>query len=290
MRAGAITGAVLVAAAIASAADPPVPKLVSPAGHYSLKLYSVITPESQTMGLYLKTRIDGGPVLRMLLDSGAQHIVLDRRAAARVGRKTGSAFELVGVGTSTKSCTRAAPGTVQIGDLVLENCDILVVDGPIADDVDGVIPASLFAGFLIRLDLPHKVLELDAYPSEPPLQDAGNLPVRADNRLFFLRSMLNETQPGYVLLDTGATFSAVSLDAARASRTYWSLANSIALRSSAGGIEGFQLAPGIRFRCGPRVFSGDPAVVVDLSDFMRHHRFDITGILGIPPFVTRLSP
>jgi hypothetical protein len=38
----------------------------------------------------------------------------------------------------------------------------------------------------------------------------------------------------------------------------------------------------VRFQCGAREFSADPAVVVDLSDFARHHRFDITGILGYP--------
>ena len=84
------------------------------------------------------------------------------------------------------------------------------------------------------------------------------------------------------MLDTGATFSALSAEAARASRNYWSLANVISLRGSAGGIDGFQLPAGVRFRCGDRVLSGDPAVVVDLSDFARHHRFEISGILGYP--------
>jgi predicted aspartyl protease len=285
MRAGRIAAAVLAAAAAAFAADPPsdaAPKLASPAGHYSLKLNTLITPESQTVGLFFKARIDGGPVLRLLLDSGAQHIMLNRRAAAKIGRSAGSSFELVGVGTSSTACWRTAPGTVQIGDLVLNNCDILVVDGPMVEGVDGVVPMSLFASFLVRLDVPGKVLDLDAYPTAPPVQDASYLPARADNRLFFLQTVLNESQSGYVLLDTGATFSAVSPAAARASRTYWPLGNVIALRSSAGGIEGFPLPPGVRFRCGPRVLSADPAVVVDLSDFARHHRFEITGILGYP--------
>jgi predicted aspartyl protease len=265
-----IAGVVLVAAAFA--ADPT---------HYSLKLNAAITANSQTMGVFLKTRIDGGPVLRMLLDSGAQYIVLDRRAAARTGRSAGSAFELVGVGTSQTACKRAAPGTVQIGALVLKDCDILVVDR-LVDGVDGVIPMSLFADFLVRLNVPAKVLELDAYPPDPPVLDASYLPVRADNRLFFLRSILNESQSGYVLLDTGATYSAISPDAARASRNHWSPANAIALRGSAGGIEGFPLPPGIRFQIGARVLSADPAVVVDLSDIARHHQFGITGILGYP--------
>ena len=84
------------------------------------------------MGLYFKARIDGGPVLRMLLDSGAQHIVLDKRAATKVGRTAGSGFELVGVGASSNQCRRTAPGAIEIGDLVLQNCDILVVDGQIS--------------------------------------------------------------------------------------------------------------------------------------------------------------
>jgi hypothetical protein len=208
--------------------------------------------------------------------------VLDRRSAAKVGRKAGTALELVGVGAASKACKRGTPGTVQIGDLVLDDCDILAADGPILDGVDGVIPMSLFAGFLLRLHIPGKVLHLDAYPSDPPDADGSYLPVRADNRLFFLPTVLDELHPGYVLLDTGATFSAISPEAARPSRNYWSLANSICLLGGSGGIEGYTLPSGVRFRVGQRVLSADPAVVVDLSDFSRHHQFAITGILGYP--------
>jgi hypothetical protein len=126
------------------------------------------------------------------------------------------------------------------------------------------------------------VLDLDAYPAAPPVPDASYLPVRTDNRIFFLRATLNELQLGYVLLDTGATFSALSPEAARASRNYWSVADAMSLRSSSGGVEGFPLPPGVRFRCGARVFSADPAVVVDLSELSRHHQFAVTGILGYP--------
>jgi hypothetical protein len=278
-------GVALAAAATALAAESlPVatPKLASPAGHYTLRLSTVIAPDMRVMGLFLKARIDGGPVLRMLLDSGAQHVVLDKHAAARSGRTAGAALELVGVGASSKLCKRAAQGTVQIGDLVLDDCDMLVVDGQILEGVDGIVPMSLFAGFLVHLNVPNKVLELDAYPPDAPVRDAGDLPVRADNRLLFLHAGLDESQPGYVLLDTGATYSAISPAAARASRNYWSLGKAILLQGSSGGIEGFELAPGVRFRCGARVLSADPVVVVDLSDMARHHRFEVTGILGYP--------
>ena len=278
-------GVALAAAATALAADPQpaaTPKLASPASRYSLKLNTVMAPDMQVMGLLFKARIDGGPVLRMLLDSGAQYVVLDKRAAARSGRTAGPALEMVGVGASSKLCKHAARGAIQIGDLVLDDVDMLVANGQILEGVDGIVPMSLFAGFLVRLDVPAKVLELAAYSSDSRVSDASDLPVRADNRLLFLQTVLNESQPGYVLLDTGATYSAVSAAAARAARNYWSLTNSILLLGSSGGVEGFRLPPGVRFRCGTRVLSADPAVVVDLSDLERHHQFPITGILGYP--------
>jgi predicted aspartyl protease len=280
-----LIGVALAAAAVAFAAEPlPVatPRLLSTASHYTLQLSTVVAPDMRVMGLYFKARIGGGPVLRMLLDSGAQHVVLDKHAAARSGRTSGAAVELVGVGASSKLCKRATSGTLQIGDLVLDDVDMLTVNGQVLDGVDGIVPMSLFAEFLVRLDVRAKVLELDAYSSRPPVADVNNLPVLADNRLLFLHTVMNESQPGYVLLDTGAAFSAVSEAAARASRNYWSLANPVFLLGSSGDVEGFRLSPGVRFRCGTRVLSADPAVVVDLSDMARHHQFPITGILGYP--------
>jgi predicted aspartyl protease len=280
-----IAGALFVVAAAAFAADPPpdsIPKLSSPAGHYSLKLSALITPQSAILGLYFKARIDGGPVLRMLLDSGAQHILLDKGMAGKLGRTVGSGLELVGVGSASNTGRHATRASLQIGNLVLDGCDILVVNGQIEEGVDGIVPMSLFAGFLVHLDVSRKVLELDGYPSDPPAQDAGYLPVRTDHQLLFLHTVVNESQPGYVLLDTGATYNALSPEAARASRNYWSLTNAIDLRGAAGGTEGFPLPPGVRFRWGARVLSADPAVVLDLSNLARHHQFEIAGILGYP--------
>jgi Aspartyl protease len=247
---------------------------------YTLALYSLATPVIHEQGLFFKARIDGGPEFRMLLDSGAEQVVLNKRAAAKVGRSTGSGFELVGVGATSRSCKRAAPGTVQIGDLTLAGRQILVVDGEVLEGIDGIIPLSLFSDFLVRLDLPHRLLELDAYPPDRPAGDSGYLAARADHTLLFLQSTVNEAQAGYVLLDTGATYNAVSPAAARASGTYWNLRDAIGMRSGTGGIEGFPLPSGMRFRLGPRVLSADPAVVVDLSEFERRHEFQLAGILG----------
>src|SRR5664280_1228824 len=75
-----------------------VPQTGAPNQSHTLKLTSfVIPPRSSPAGLLLKVRIDNGPVLRLLLDSGAQFIVLDKNAAAKSDLAGGSDFDLVGM-------------------------------------------------------------------------------------------------------------------------------------------------------------------------------------------------
>src|SRR3974377_2284778 len=67
---------------------------------YRLGLTSVVNPPSGAMGLILKARVNGGPVLRLLVDSGAQYLVLDRKAARKSGQLSGAELDLVGAGAS----------------------------------------------------------------------------------------------------------------------------------------------------------------------------------------------
>lgn len=79
------------------------------------------------------------------------------------------------------------------------------------------------------------------------------------------------------LPDNGAMYHAVS----PASRNYRNSSRAIPLLGSRGGLEGFQLPPGVRFQCGPRVLSRRPRHGVDLSEFALSHRLAITGIPGL---------
>lgn len=269
------------ASAAAAGACVNAPATALPSSRYSIPLHSLFTPKAKTMGLYLKARIDGGPVLRLLLDSGARHLVLDKHAAAALGREPVSTLELVGVGTAAKTARRVSPGTLEIADLVLPHCDILTVDIQLLEGIDGVIPMSLFSGFLVRLDMPGKTLHLESYP-DAPVDDAGYSPARTDNCLLFVPAVLNEHQAGYVLLDTGATYNAVAPASTRAWKSYRLSSPNIDLRGGAGLMAGFLLPAGVSFRLGSRVLPADPAVVVDLSAFSSPLPFKLAGILGYP--------
>lgn len=255
------------------------------AGRYqshTLKLGSFVIPPSSPAGLLLKVRIDSGPVLRLLLDSGAQFIVLDKSAAARSRLSGGSELDLIGVGKQPKSARMAKAGSVRIGDLVFHDCDVILADGRLLDGIDGVIPLSLFSGFLVRLDIPGKRLDLRPYPPDRPVDDGDLAQVRASNSLLFLKAVLNDSQEGYLLLDTGAFYSAISESTARALKYPRLFASPVSLQGGVGAAEGKMLSSGVRFRFGSRLVEANPVVVVSLDELQLHHRMEVAGIVGYP--------
>ena len=173
-------------------------------------------------------------------------------------------------------------GTVAVGDLVFHNCPLIIADGKLLDGIDGVIPLSLFAGFLVHLDIPGRTLELRPYPPGGSVEDAGLAHVRASNDLLFIKATLNDSREGYVLLDTGASFNVISEGTARALKYPRLFGSAVPLRSGTGAIEGTAFPMEVRFRFGSRVVAANPVVVVGLSQFEQYHQMEVAGILGYP--------
>ena len=275
--------AILVTACMGLRAADSLPPAAPPsARHYSIQLHSLFTPQTSVMGLFLKARVAGGPTLRLLLDSGAQNIVLDKHAAAALNRQPIPTLDLVGFGSSAGSARRLAPADIEIDGLTLRACDILAVDSRLLEGIDGVIPLAVFDNFLVRLDLHAKTLDLGPYPSDAPIADPAYSPARAEHRLLFLPGVVNGLHSGYLLLDTGATYSALSLPAARRTKDYRVTPTTVPLRGAGGDADGFPLPAGIQFRVGSRTLSADPAIAIDLSEFNRRYPFEITGVVGFP--------
>jgi hypothetical protein len=249
---------------------------------HTLKLTSFAIPAGAPLGLLLKVRIDNGPVLRLLLDSGAEFIVLDKKAAPQSGHADGSEFDLVGMGRSPKAARMAKAGTVAVGDLIFQDCKLIIAPGKVVDGIDGVIPLSLFAGFLMRLDLPAKTLDLRPYPPARSVEDGHLSPVHAQNDLLFIKGVLNYSREGYVLLDTGASFNVISESTARALKYPPLFASSVQLQSGAGAREGSMYRAEVRFRFGSRVVAANPVMVVGLHQFEQYNQIEVAGILGYP--------
>ena len=249
---------------------------------HTLKLGSFVIPPSAPAGLLLRVRIDSGPVLRLLLDSGAEFIVLNKAAASKSGHSGGSDLDLVGAGRTPKAARLTKAGSVAIGDLVFHDCGLIIADGKLLEGIDGVIPLSLFAGFLVRLDIPGRTLDLRPYPPGGRVEDGDLSQVRASKNLLFVKAVLNDTREGYVLLDTGAFFNAISESTARALKYPQLFGSSVQLQGGAGAIEGKMFPSDVHFRFGSRVMEASPVVVVRLDELEQHHRIEVAGVLGYP--------
>ncbi len=65
----------------------------------------------------------------------------------------------------------ATAGSVEVSGVAFRDYPLVIVDGRIVEGVDGVIPLALFADFLVHLDVPGRVLELEPHPmtGRPPI-------------------------------------------------------------------------------------------------------------------------
>ena len=247
---------------------------------YRIKLERFVVPPNRIAGVLVKARINGGPTLRLLVDSGSQSVVLNRRAAMSSDCTGGSDIELVGVGASSTGHARNSRAeTLEIGDLTLHDTPLLIEDRTLPDGIQGVLPLSIFAAFLIRLDLPAKELDLLPYPAQQS-DAAGTLPVVSNNQLLFLKAIVNETHEGLFLVDTGSAYTAISWNLARQLHATSAIAAHVALQGGVAEMDAPSLSGIVRLRLASQALAPGPVVAVDLSTASRYHGLEISGLLG----------
>jgi hypothetical protein len=244
-----------------------------------LKLQVLANPGAPVMGLGVKVRLNGGAPLDLLLDSGAETIVLDRRTADRAGIAGGDEWDLVTPGSPAGVARQTVADSVRIGDLTLRDVAVLVVDRHFGEGLHGVVPLSLFREFLIRLDAAGKTLDLLPYPAALPDSAAG-IPAISNHELLFLRGTVND-RGGYFLLDTGASYNAVSRTLARQMNLAEAFVPRVGLSGGGSAIDA-PLIGSLSVRFGAQEIAMTPLVEVDFSTASRYHGLEVAGLLGYP--------
>ncbi len=254
------------------------PDLVSPYQPYELELRTFCPVPSRPAGVLMHVRINGGRPLRLVLDSGAEFIVIGAKAKRSVGLSAGSEMELVGLGSRPARLGRAE--TVEIGPVSFRNCRVALVDGKVVEGADGVIPLSLFSDFLLRLNLPEKTLGLIPYPRE---QDPAIPSTRGVTKhlLLLVAAVLNGKQSGYVMLDTGAFRSAISREVAR-TLSGSHIVPEVRLAAGTGAATGQRVSSTVHFAIADQDLTPNEVVALDLSNLSRHYSVEVIGVLGFP--------
>jgi len=246
---------------------------------YHFRLAPLATPSDGILGMLLSVRVNGGPRLRLLVDSGAQELVLNRKGAARSGCNGGTDLDLVGAGGSTPADARLLyADTVGVGDLTLHTIPLLVTDRDLAG-IDGVPPLSLFAAFLIRLDIPHRTLDLLRYPPEPAAADAETRTI-SSNRLMFLTATVDNAYRGYFLLDTGSFYTAISRSVARHLNVPESPARHVRLQGGATVVDAPLVGDMVQLNFGTARLAPGPVIATDLTAASQYHHFEVAGLIG----------
>jgi tetratricopeptide (TPR) repeat protein len=141
-------------------------RLVSDVTSTETNLSPIQARSGHVQGSGLQLKINGQDA-RLLLDTGASGILINRKIASQAGLKAVSDFRMGGVGDKAGASAHIAyANSVRIGKLEFQNCPVQVVDRLTAAD-EGIIGADVFSQFLIELDFTGSTLRLSQLPPRP---------------------------------------------------------------------------------------------------------------------------
>ena len=255
--------------------------LASPLRPYALKLESFVPAPGSSAGVLLKARINGGRPLHLILDSGAEHVVISRSTARVSGLAERSSLTLVGFGRVEEAGHLMVAQKLDVGPLSFRDFPVDVVDHKVLEGADGVVPLALFSGFLVRLDFPAKVLDLTPYESGHASREGFTGAIFA-NAVLFVKTALDKLHEGYFLLDTGAAHNAVSRQTALALGGPLFQAPARQVQGASGSSEAPPIRPGVHFRMAGQEITSNDVVMVDLDQMSRYNGVEVAGLLGYP--------
>ncbi|HLG95690.1 MAG TPA: aspartyl protease family protein [Bryobacteraceae bacterium] len=200
--------------------------LASAYKHTDIPLAPLVNEKNNLRTYGLAVNVNG-TLLNLVLDTGANGIVIARKTAERAGVARISDAVMRGFGDSARPSAgyRGVAGHVRIGDIEYRDPLISVADQDTVGLADGLIGTNMFSEFLITLDFSAKILRLDPLPGYHPgdavTQDRSVPPglehaarVYRFGHLLLLPTRVNGSREGLFVIDTGADRSLISYDLA----------------------------------------------------------------------------
>jgi hypothetical protein len=200
----------------------------------------------------------------MLHAKAARGLGLDPIAESRLG-----GFGAGSEGASTVSLAR----TVSFGKLEFRDCLVEVSGREVTPDADGIVGASLFEQFRIRID--HGSPSVELTPFDSAVRDTGNA-VGLD-KLLLMRTRIAGGRDGLFLLDTGAAFTSIARELAPLSMEHFGPVDLGGMQGSVASA--FRIAP-MALEVGGRAMAEAQPVALDLRAISQREGVEISGILG----------
>lgn len=259
----------------------PLMRVLNAAESYDIKLEGYFPIGRKRTGVVLQIRLNGSRPLRMLLDSGAEGILVHQRAVRNLALERLADSSIGGLGRNGGVAGEVALArSVSAGPLTWENCLIRITPEAVVPGADGIIGLDMFRNFLVQLDFRQQILRLRSFPVErPPESAAASLTTFYQVQHFLLvPTLINGKGEGYFMIDTGSSFGAViSPEAA------WLIQPREAAVQGAGGLveDAFSTSP-IRVSVGAQEWLDPAPVTMNLARMSQTQGVEIRGIIGYP--------
>lgn len=241
---------------------------------------------------------------RLLLDTGASGILIDRKIAEKAGIKSVTDIHIGGIGdVGPTAGFLGHAGKIQIGQLEFDDCLVQVSSGRTVMDSDGLIGANVFRHFLVDIYMPAnklKLSELPSYPDEPAsevsLDSRLSQPVHWHDRYvppgmesytpvfefghgLLIPTSVNSSSPKLFLIDTGAFDNQLSLaEAKEVTKVSTEYADEV--RGLSGKVKTVYSASNATIQFSNVRQQREDLVTIDLAHVSDDFGTEISGVLG----------
>lgn len=145
-------------------------RLVSNLQQTETKLERMLIDPTHMHGYGLRVDVNG-QAARLLLDTGASGLLINRKMAERAGVKPLVQTKMEGIGDKgPMSGYVGYADSIKVGGLEFQNCLVEVSDKRSIVEDDGLIGADVFSNFLVTIDFPNEKLRLSELPKRPDEQ------------------------------------------------------------------------------------------------------------------------
>ena len=229
----------------------------------------------------VRGKINSESPIDIVIDTGAEQMVLSQETAENVGVETITTTISAGVGdVGVRGLDLGRVDLLEIGSLVVRNVPTLIKNPPLSDlprrrVLDSISPIAL--GLSTIIDYKNYQIQIaDDLPDEPSDID---IPMRI-NRLAVIRGLINEHYPRTFVVDTGG--EVISLSIGTTHSIGLSPPRHIPLRvyGTSGWDQDAFLLPGVQLDFNKVNYSNFTAVVLNLHRPSALLGFHIGGIVG----------
>jgi predicted aspartyl protease len=241
--------------------------------------------------LTVKVVFNGNRTERLLLDSGAEGLLLSKDAATRVGVEPLSGETLVGIGDRESLSGRTSlVQSLQVGPVEFRDVVVSVADAWMDSDIAGLIGLETFSAFVTTIDTPRSELRLEPHQSGPPAlladrtppsEGSLNFPLVMAGGLPCIWARVNKSGPALFLLDTGSNTNVIGESLARQTSIVMTAIDR-SVSGVAGGVQKIGAADRALIRFAQFEQTNQSVTVLDLTPQSRSFGFEVSGILGMP--------